>query len=65
MQKCFEEKDIGMLQEVIAKMDPKDAEYHIKRCVDSGKTCCLHNVWEEGVQTAPSRNPCIYINPTQ
>ncbi|KAF6026518.1 CDC37 [Bugula neritina] len=36
MQACFESKDIGMLQEVVAKMDPKDAEYHIKRCIDSG-----------------------------
>lgn len=25
-----------MLQEVIAKMDKKDATYHMKRCVDSG-----------------------------
>ena len=40
MQKCFEEKDIGMLQEVVAKMKPEDAEYHIKRCIDSGK--CYH-----------------------
>ena len=36
MQACFEAKDIGLLQEVVAKMDPKEAEYHIKRCVDSG-----------------------------
>ena len=25
-----------MLQEVIAKMNPDDATYHMKRCVDSG-----------------------------
>jgi len=36
MQACFEAKDIGLLQEVVAKMDPKEAQYHIKRCVDSG-----------------------------
>ena len=36
MQDCFEQKDIGLLQKVIAEMDPKEAEYHMKRCVDSG-----------------------------
>ena len=43
MQKCFEEKDIGMLQEVVAKMKPEDAEYHIKRCIDSGKCYYMSN----------------------
>ncbi|KAG7316196.1 hypothetical protein KOW79_021062 [Hemibagrus wyckioides] len=36
MQKCFDEKDIQMLQEAISKMDPTEAKYHMKRCVDSG-----------------------------
>ena len=36
MQECFEKKDIGMLQKLVAGMEKKDAEYHIKRCVDSG-----------------------------
>ncbi|XP_067950733.1 hsp90 co-chaperone Cdc37-like [Watersipora subatra] len=36
MQECFEAKDIGLLQKVVSEMDPKEAEYHIKRCVDSG-----------------------------
>ncbi|TTE81782.1 Hsp90 co-chaperone Cdc37 [Bagarius yarrelli] len=36
MQKCFDEKDIQMLQDLISKMDPMDAKYHMKRCVDSG-----------------------------
>lgn len=36
MKECFESKDIGMLQEVILKMPKEDAEYHMKRCVDSG-----------------------------
>jgi len=36
LQECFEKKEIGMLQEAVSKM-PKDvAEYHIKRCIDSG-----------------------------
>ncbi|KAL2086506.1 hypothetical protein ACEWY4_017565 [Coilia grayii] len=36
MQKCFDEKDIQMLQEAISKMDPTEAKYHMKRCIDSG-----------------------------
>ncbi|XP_020496503.1 hsp90 co-chaperone Cdc37 [Labrus bergylta] len=36
MQKCFDEKDIGMLQEVISKMDPTEAKVHMKKCIDSG-----------------------------
>ncbi|XP_035511172.1 hsp90 co-chaperone Cdc37 [Morone saxatilis] len=36
MQKCFDEKDISMLQEVISKMDPTEAKAHMKRCIDSG-----------------------------
>ncbi|KAL1005121.1 hypothetical protein UPYG_G00054830 [Umbra pygmaea] len=36
MQKCFDDKDIAMLQEVISKMDPMEAKAHMKRCIDSG-----------------------------
>lgn len=36
MQKCFDDKDIGMLQDVISKMDPTEAKTHMKRCIDSG-----------------------------
>ncbi|KAM9746205.1 hsp90 co-chaperone Cdc37 [Menidia menidia] len=36
MQKCFDEKNIQMLQEVITKMDPTEAKLHMKRCIDSG-----------------------------
>ncbi|KAL7845139.1 hypothetical protein AOLI_G00233310 [Acnodon oligacanthus] len=36
MQKCFDEKDIQMLQDTISKMDPTEAKYHMKRCIDSG-----------------------------
>ncbi|XP_067296529.1 hsp90 co-chaperone Cdc37 [Pseudorasbora parva] len=36
MQKCFDEKDIQMLQDVISKMDPTEAKYHMKRCIESG-----------------------------
>uniref|UniRef100_A0A3Q0RLQ7 Hsp90 co-chaperone Cdc37 n=1 Tax=Amphilophus citrinellus TaxID=61819 RepID=A0A3Q0RLQ7_AMPCI len=36
MQKCFDEKDIQMLQDVISKMDPTEAKTHMKRCIESG-----------------------------
>lgn len=36
LKTCFETKDIGMLQKVILEMPKEEAEYHMKRCVDSG-----------------------------
>ncbi|XP_048847015.1 hsp90 co-chaperone Cdc37 [Brienomyrus brachyistius] len=36
MQKCFDEKNIQMLQDAISKMDPVEAKRHMKRCIDSG-----------------------------
>ncbi|KAG9510844.1 Hsp90 co-chaperone Cdc37, partial [Fragariocoptes setiger] len=36
LQKCFESKDVALLQETIAAMNEEDAKYHMKRCVDSG-----------------------------
>merc|ERR1739838_148105 len=34
MQKCFDEKDISLLQDVISKMDPTEAKVHMKRCIE-------------------------------
>mmetsp|Transcript_16895 Transcript_16895/g.38740 ORF Transcript_16895/g.38740 Transcript_16895/m.38740 type:complete len:442 (+) Transcript_16895:101-1426(+) len=36
MQDAFESRDTDQLREALMAMDPKDAEYHMKRCVDSG-----------------------------
>jgi len=36
LQECFMSKDVQKLQEFLEKMAPEDAEYHMKRCVDSG-----------------------------
>ncbi|XP_071210733.1 hsp90 co-chaperone Cdc37-like [Salvelinus alpinus] len=36
MKKCFDDKDISMLQEAVSKMDPMEAKGHMKRCIDSG-----------------------------
>ncbi|VDP50814.1 unnamed protein product, partial [Schistosoma mattheei] len=36
LQECFEKKDVELLKTVLCSMDPQQAEYHMKRCVDSG-----------------------------
>ncbi|KAJ6635342.1 Hsp90 co-chaperone Cdc37 [Pseudolycoriella hygida] len=36
LQKCFESRDIAMLQEAITKLPEAEAKYHMKRCIDSG-----------------------------
>ncbi|XP_075915375.1 hsp90 co-chaperone Cdc37-like [Petromyzon marinus] len=36
LQKCFDSKDIQLLQETITTLDPTEAKYHMQRCVDSG-----------------------------
>ena len=33
---AFESQQIEKLQETIASMDPTEAKYHMKRCVDAG-----------------------------
>ncbi|XP_057258359.1 hsp90 co-chaperone Cdc37 [Pezoporus wallicus] len=36
LQKCFDVKDVQMLQDAISKMDPTEAKHHMQRCIDSG-----------------------------
>ncbi|ESN99042.1 hypothetical protein HELRODRAFT_188986, partial [Helobdella robusta] len=36
LKECFEKKDIAMLQDAVTKLPKEEAEYHIKRCIDSG-----------------------------
>lgn len=36
LKECFENQDTGKLQDVLTKMSEEDAQYHMKRCVDSG-----------------------------
>lgn len=33
---AFESRDVDQLKQALMEMDPADAEYHMKRCVDSG-----------------------------
>ena len=36
MQEAFESRDTDKLKAALMAMDMKDAEYHMKRCVNSG-----------------------------
>lgn len=36
LQRCFEARDIPMLQEAIGRLPPAEAREHLRRCVDSG-----------------------------
>ncbi|CAB9508642.1 Hsp90 co-chaperone Cdc37 [Seminavis robusta] len=36
MRDAFESRDVEVLKEALLSLDPKDAEYHMKRCIDSG-----------------------------
>ena len=36
MQLAFESRDVEKLKEALLAMDPDDAQYHMKRCIDSG-----------------------------
>ena len=36
LREALESQEIERLQQVIASMNPKEAKYHMKRCVDSG-----------------------------
>lgn len=41
MQQAFESREVEQLKHALLQMDPKDAEYHMKRCIDCG-------LWNEG-----------------
>ena len=36
MQKCFESRDVSLLQQAVLDLPKEEAEYHIKRCIESG-----------------------------
>jgi len=36
LQNCFESKDTSMLQTVLLSLPQEEAQYHLKRCIDSG-----------------------------
>eukprot|EP00126_Sphaerothecum_destruens_P005877 Sdes_comp19092_c0_seq3m9742 len=36
LQIAFESRDLSLLKHALSEMDPTEAEYHMKRCTDSG-----------------------------
>ena len=36
LRECFDSRDTQKLKDVLSQMDPDEATYHMKRCVDSG-----------------------------
>lgn len=48
LQKCFESRNIKLLQETITTLPEEEARYHIKRCVDSGLWLPEGGAKEEG-----------------
>ncbi|KAL1497101.1 hypothetical protein ABEB36_008114 [Hypothenemus hampei] len=36
LKKCFDTRNVQMLQEVLSQLGEEQAKYHMKRCVDSG-----------------------------
>ena len=36
MVDAFESRNVDQLHEALAQMDPEEAEYHTKRCINSG-----------------------------
>uniref|UniRef100_A0A8D0L220 Hsp90 co-chaperone Cdc37 n=1 Tax=Sphenodon punctatus TaxID=8508 RepID=A0A8D0L220_SPHPU len=36
LQKCFDVKDVQLLQDAISTMEPAEAKYYMQRCIDSG-----------------------------
>jgi cell division cycle protein 37 len=56
LQQCFEKKDIPMLQKALAELPKEEAEYHLKRCIDSGMW--IPDAKSKGINTAESEeNP--------
>uniref|UniRef100_A0A8C1V1X0 Hsp90 co-chaperone Cdc37 n=1 Tax=Cyprinus carpio TaxID=7962 RepID=A0A8C1V1X0_CYPCA len=61
MQKCFDDKDIQMLQEAISRMDPTEAKHHMKRCIDSGLWVPNARADEEGEKEEGP--PALHVSP--
>jgi len=57
LKRCFEEKNIEMLQEVMKEMDLDEAEYHMARCVDSGLWVPLTDEKNDEVKGDEDENP--------
>lgn len=58
LQKCFESRNIKLLQETIMTLPEEEARYHMKRCVDSG-------LWlpEGGTDAEPVADSIVEADP--
>lgn len=60
LQKCFESRSCDDIQRVLAAMEPGEAEYHMKRCVDAGlwstETIAEEETDEEQILAALARS---------
>ncbi|XP_077293628.1 cell division cycle protein 37 [Arctopsyche grandis] len=62
LQKCFNERNIPLLQETIAKMPKEEAAYHMKRCVDAGLWVPEAKQDEESADATPNSTPTPAAN---
>jgi cell division cycle protein 37 len=51
LRQAFESQDLARLQRVLGEMDPTEAKFHMKRCVDSGLWVAKDpSIFEEGAE---------------
>ncbi|KAF0988235.1 hypothetical protein HZS_8180 [Henneguya salminicola] len=54
LQECFNNRDIELLKTVLTSIPPNEAEYHLKRCIDSGLWVPNANTnQDEDIQVTP------------
>ncbi|KAF1741247.1 hypothetical protein MXB_2372, partial [Myxobolus squamalis] len=55
LKECFEKQDIELLKTIMTSMEPSQAEYHLKRCIDSG-------LWVPNANDAVQDQEDHYVN---
>lgn len=48
MQEAFVHQDVEKLKQIMASLPPEEADYHLKRCIDSGLWVVPQHVQDEG-----------------
>ena len=57
LEECFESKDIAKLQKAVTELPREEAEYHMKRCVDSG-------LWVPNAADVEKTESAVYDEPS-
>jgi len=60
LKKCFESRDVQLLQKTLTTMSVEDAKYHMKRCVDSGLWVPNAADAEAGVEVEGSQDESVF-----